>query len=1301
MHRSEEPDLVAGRSNDADALALWHAVERAPGVLWTTDADDRITAVLGTDAVIFGLDPERAVGRALHDLLPADHGGRTLAAASARSRRGESIQHRHRVADRLFDVQITPLRDQRGMVTGSVALAVDITERERTEANLAGQRQILEMLAAGGSLEQVLSQLCLHLETMIPGTRCSILLLDDDGHRLRHGAAPSLPPSWAAATQSVEIGPVAGSCGTAAYRREAVITEEIATDPLWVDFRDLALAHGLQAAWSVLIRDSDQDAILGTFAIYYAQPQRPHADDLMIVEEAVHLASVTIRGKRAEAALVQSEQRLRDLASAAERQATELSLLHQVRSALAREVDLPSLFRTVVHAVAEAFGYTQVSLYLLKDDVLILQHHVGYDRVIERVPITTGVAGRVVRSGKPALIIDGPADPDFLAAIEGLGSEVCVPLHDRGAVAGVLILETRRGVALGDDDLQLMIALGEHVDVAIARARLDAEVRTSEARFSTFMDNTPAIAWMKDESLRFAYINRTYERRFNISSDQILRRTDDAIWPTEAAAVQANDRVVLETNETIEVVETASTPDGRARQWLTLKFPFHDPSGQRFVGGVAIDITERSETEDRLRASEELLAEAQRLVHLGSWEIDLATRGVTWSPESYRIFGLPIGSPLTQDLFIERIHPDDREILFEAASAVLSADEGYDAEYRIFRPDGEERVVATRGVVVRDDDGQPVRLRGTNHDVTEQRRSEAALRESEARYRNVVETQTELICRYPPDATLTFVNDAYCRFFGRSRSDLVGSRFLSLLPEADREAAQGRIALLMAQPHRVTHEHEVMRPDGSVSWQQWTDQPILDADGRLIEIQGTGRDLTERRTLELRLEHQAYWDPLTDLPNRPLFLERLDAALGATPNGSNESVAVLFLDLDGFKLVNDGLGHLAGDEILVAVGRRLASAVPEPGLLARLGGDEFAILFDRVTGPEVAIAQAEALLDALRAAFVVSGREVFITASIGIATRPPRRVRPDDLLRDADIALYQAKGSGRGTYALFEGRMRATVIAKLERETALRGALAREEFRLLYQPMVDLATGRVLGVEALLRWAHPEQGLLLPADFIALAEETRLIVPLGSWVVREACRQGQCWIEQLGDDAPRVIAVNLSAHQLQRPDIVAEIAAILHETGLAPRRLELEITESVAMADAPETRRALRALRRLGVRLAIDDFGTGYSSLSYLRHLPLDTLKVDGSFVTAMGRDGGSLAIIRAVTTLAHDLGLQVTAEWVESAEQRARLVDLGIDHAQGFFFAPALDAAQVSELLTHAASLPIHHDTAVQVERP
>ncbi|HEX5501921.1 MAG TPA: EAL domain-containing protein [Thermomicrobiales bacterium] len=429
------------------------------------------------------------------------------------------------------------------------------------------------------------------------------------------------------------------------------------------------------------------------------------------------------------------------------------------------------------------------------------------------------------------------------------------------------------------------------------------------------------------------------------------------------------------------------------------------------------------------------------------------------------------------------------------------------------------------------------------------------------------------------------------------------------------------------------------------------------------------------------MQHQAFHDPLTGLPNRALFLDRLEHAL-AYARRRRESVAVLFVDLDRFKVINDSLGHEAGDLLLIAVASALKGCLRPEDTAARLGGDEFTILLERVADITAAVEVAERILGALQTPLPLGGYDLVVTGSLGIALSTPERDDPVELMRQADVALYRAKASGKACYQVYDATMNARVLERLELEAELRRALEREEFVVHYQPKVALATGHLEGVEALVRWQHPERGLLPPAAFIALAEETGLIRPLGRWVLIEACRQARAWRAEHPADPPLVMAVNLTAPQFQQPHLAADIATILAETGLPPHLLQLEITESVLMDDAAATLATLGALKRLGVQLAIDDFGTGYSSLSYLKRFPVDWLKVDRRFVAGLGTDAEDTAIVRAVVNLAAALRLAVTAEGVETADQVARLQALGCTLAQGFYFARPLPAAALGALL-------------------
>ena len=433
-----------------------------------------------------------------------------------------------------------------------------------------------------------------------------------------------------------------------------------------------------------------------------------------------------------------------------------------------------------------------------------------------------------------------------------------------------------------------------------------------------------------------------------------------------------------------------------------------------------------------------------------------------------------------------------------------------------------------------------------------------------------------------------------------------------------------------------------------------------------------------------QLARQAFRDSLTSLPNRSLFMDRLAHALTRTER-RGEQLAILFLDLDRFKVVNDSLGHGVGDQLLIGVSQRLASCLRPEDTIARLGGDEFAILIEDVKDDKAPTSVADRLTGELQQPFTVEGREVVITVSIGIAMSTAKRMTPEDILRDADLAMYHAKGKGKARYEIFDKSMNAPAQERMDLELDLRNAVARGEFILHYQPILELPTGRIVEMEALVRWKHPQRGLLFPGDFVGLSEETGLIVPLGRWVLHEACRQTRQW--QLATPGSNLaISVNLSARQLQQPGLVEEIAAVLRETRLDPGALRLEITETVVMHDAPTTLAKLEALKALGVQLAIDDFGTGYSSLGYLKRFPVDTLKIDRSFVKGIGQNVEDSAIVRAVITVAKSLGLSVTAEGIESADQLEQLRSLGCDHGQGYYFAKPMPSDRVPALLLTTA---------------
>ena len=434
--------------------------------------------------------------------------------------------------------------------------------------------------------------------------------------------------------------------------------------------------------------------------------------------------------------------------------------------------------------------------------------------------------------------------------------------------------------------------------------------------------------------------------------------------------------------------------------------------------------------------------------------------------------------------------------------------------------------------------------------------------------------------------------------------------------------------------------------------------------------------------------HQALHDALTGLPNRALFINRLQQSIDRKSREPGTS-AVLYMDLDQFKVINDSLGHEAGDELLIEVAHRLQSCLRPTDTAARLGGDEFTILLDEISGPADAIKVAERVASALKSPFTLGENQVFVTTSVGISLGTSDQTKPNDLLRDADVAMYEAKKEGKARYKMFDSAMHAQALQRLRMENGLRRAIEQDQLRVHYQPKISLATGRIVGMEALVRWEHPVRGLVPPGEFIPLAEETALINPLGHWVLREACRQTKQWRDDFPEAENMVMSVNLSVRQFQQPNLVGDLAEILRQTGLPAHALQLEITESVVTDDVYYAVGLLRELKDLGVELGIDDFGKGYSSLSALKHFPMDDLKIDRSFVDGLGEDVQDTAIVRLTVDLAHTVGMQAVGEGVETAGQLERLREMSCDMVQGFYFWKPLVPDAAATLLADPPTWP------------
>jgi diguanylate cyclase (GGDEF)-like protein/PAS domain S-box-containing protein len=573
----------------------------------------------------------------------------------------------------------------------------------------------------------------------------------------------------------------------------------------------------------------------------------------------------------------------------------------------------------------------------------------------------------------------------------------------------------------------------------------------------------------------------------------------------------------------------------------------------------------------------------------------------------------------------------------------------------------------------------------TLRDVSARTHAEEALRESEERYELAARAANDGLWDWDLASDAMYFSPRWRSMLGAGDDELRGSPeewFDRVHPEDLERVRAALSAHIEGLTEHFEHEYRMLHKNGSYRWVLCRGLAVRGPDGRATRIAGSQSDVTHRKLAEEQLAHRAFYDPLTNLPNRALFLDRLRHALRRAQRRKDYLFAVLFLDIDRFKVVNDSLGHASGDRLLVTIARRLELALRPGDSVARLGGDEFTVLLDDLRDAADVERVAERIQRELMSPFQIGGQELYASCSIGIALSSTGYAQPEDILRDADTAMYRAKAGGRARHALFDSAMHQRAVLVLQTEADLRRALERDELRVQYQPIVSLSTGAITGVEALVRWEHPERGRVAPGEFIPVAEECGLIVGVDRWVLQHASREVAGWCQRLGRPGAVRLNVNLSPRQLGLSDLPDHVARVLRESGIAPEALRLELTETAMMEQHEAAVLALAALKRLGVQISVDDFGTGYSSLARLHDFPIDSLKVDRSFVEVMGATGQTSRIARTIVLIGRTLGLSVIAEGVETARQLELLRELSCDAAQGYYFSPPLDGEEALELI-------------------
>jgi diguanylate cyclase (GGDEF)-like protein/PAS domain S-box-containing protein len=855
---------------------------------------------------------------------------------------------------------------------------------------------------------------------------------------------------------------------------------------------------------------------------------------------------------------------------------------------------------------------------------------------------------------------------------------ILVPVIGLQGRLGVMGLIGHKGNPDFKDD-QLLLAMGSALGLSLENLRQQDELQEALSLLGATLDSTADGILVVDRAGKIESFNGRFVEMWSIPEEVLASKDDDE------ALTFVLEQLAKPEEFLAKVRELYAKPDAESFDILEFKDGrvFERYSTPQRVGGEVVgrvwsfrDVTDRKRADEALQASERRFRALIESSSDGIAVLDASGVIAYAGPSTERLLGYPPEELVGKSVF-EILEADDVPTAVSSFTSVSGVAGGSDvAVVRFKHSDGTVRWIEGFGTNLLEDPhigGVVINYR----DVTDSYEAEKALRESEEKYRRLVDAAQDAIYTLSPTGTLTSLNPAFEKITGWSNDDWLGKSFAPIVHPDDLPLAVNVLEKVVAG-EAVAFELRIRAKSGEYLVAEFATGPLME-DGKVVGLLGVGRDVTEKRKAEETIRQLAFHDSLTGLPNRALFEDRLRVAL-AQSHRSREKLAVMFLDIDRFKLVNDTLGHTGGDRLLKAVAEDLSAVVREGDTVARVGGDEFTILLPSINEEGDALAAAERILEAMKRPRQLDGQEFTVTTSIGLTLSPQDGVDAETLLRNADTAMYRAKESGRDNYQSFTPAMNAAVIQRLSLETDLRHALERDELIVYYQPISDVATGEICGAEALIRWNHPTRGIIDPGEFIPLAEETGLIIPVGEFVLREACQQVRKW-HDAGHTAMRV-SVNLSARQLQHKSIVHAVHDAYLASGIPAEALQLEITEGDVMTNVEFIIAVLHGIRRLGVGIAVDDFGTGYSSLSYLKRFPIDSVKIDRSFVRDLGTDPNDAAIVTTVIAMARNLNLRVIAEGVETLEQLEFLRHRGCDEFQGYYTSRPVDSRAFDRLL-------------------
>lgn len=1368
-----------------------------------------------------------------------------------------------------------------------------MTQSKRREQGAAGRRlarekSVLEMIAHGRPLPELLGALARSIESGADGLICSILLCDEDGKHLRHGAAPSLPVSFRKAVDGIDIGPRTTPCGVAAYTGKRVITADITTDPLWTDYRDVALKHGLRACWTAPIKSS-AGKVLGTFAMYYREPRSPSAADLGLILQAQDLAAIVLERSQADANLLRSEKQLLTMVRAR-------AMITECSRALVRTTQEAQLLQEMCRIGVETGGYRMAWIGFAQHDAgktVLPAAVVGdEDGYFDSVRISwaadefgSGPTGIAVRTRTTQVARDAASDPRFKlwreqALARGFRAAASFPLVHQNETYGVFGLFSGESEVFGSEELALLEELADDIAYGIFNLRQREAMRRADEHRGLEHAVSRAIAEANNVSAAVQAAIRAICASEGWECGRYFR------WDETAGVLKFSEAWHVPGPELAQYVEKSRTLTygpgvglaGKALQsgeplWITdisrdervwqsgiarevgmrSAFVFPVVSDGRPMGVLAFSSREARDSEDKLvealraigseigqflrrkQAEEELRrfrvaldASADLILLVDPVQKryldvnDAACRELGYTREEFLKMG-------PHDIF--SISRDELAVLY---ARLLSGDESEKITEGVYRrKDGSEFPVESYRRAVRSEEGDIIVA--VARDISERRRRDEELR----RFRAAMDVSADMIYLVDPTAMrIIDVNDTACRKMGRTREELLSmgphelinlpreelGRIYSRLIAGELEESHGEAWHTRKDGHRFPVElfRRVVRSRGgpvivavvrdiserraAEEERKTTEEKIrdqahrqrliaefgqqvlasvdleevfnramdlladtlradycnaleLDAEGKKLVFKATkgwpaewvgrrtitlrpgvplelvlgrheplvfddldeprfsssplreigvrsgiqapifGKTQTfgvlgayssvarhfteddtsflqsvanilsvaiERKSAEERLAYREQFDALTALPNRNLFYDRLVQAM-AQARRSGRPTAVIYIDLDNFKLINDTQGHAAGDQLLKEVTARLARCTRSGDTVGRFGGDEFGVILSDLGRPGDASIVVQKMIDTLAMPLHLEGHELYVTASVGITLFPSDGEDAGVLIRNADTAMYRAKEQGKNAYQYFTREMNERSRVRVQTEVALRRAIERKEFFLHYQPKVSLKDGTICGFEALMRWQHPQRGTVMPTEFIKVLEDLGLIVQVGEWVMWEACRQIQAWTKS-GCVVPP-IAINLSARQFQQKELETIVRRVLVNTGIDPSLIQFEITESLVMKEPETAARTLVLLKESGVSISVDDFGTGHSSLAYLKRFPIDALKIDRAFVRDITTNREDAAITLAIIGLAHSLKLKVVAEGVETEEQLRFLFKHACDEMQGYYF--------------------------------